>query len=220
MRLYLSSLSFEPRSLSEFLGPSPRVGLIANALDFLPPFPRHEAVTSTLNSLGQISDATEIDLRRYFKDPSGLAASLEQVDALWVSGGSCFLLAAALSRSGAAPVISRRVRTREINYAGSSAGAVVASTSLAPATTCEDPQVVRQIYHSAPVYTGLALLTLTVIPHFAEIPAKDALPTNLMRDYCKASGIDFLTISDGSAIVVEDQQVTEITFAPDVATLF
>jgi dipeptidase E len=217
MRLYLSSHSFESQSLSDFYGPSPRIGLIANALDFLPPSPRAEAVASTHNSLSELGDVTEIDLRRYFRRPGDLALreDIEQVDALWLPGGSCFLLAAALELSGAATIIAASVRARGLNYAGSSAGAVVASTNLGPATTCEDPQIVRQRYRQAPTYTGLCFLDASVIPHFVSEETEGMMPTYLMRDYCLANEIDYIPITDGNAIVIDRFSVTEITFHVD-----
>lgn len=218
MQLYLSSLSFDPESFSTFLGTNSRLGLIANALDFLPPKPRSEAVASTFNALSQLSDVTEIDLRRYFRDRSALAEVLSDLDALWLPGGSCFLLAAALSNSGAGALVTGRVRNNTLKYAGSSAGAVVASTDLRPATTCEDPSIVRQRYHYDPVFTGLGLLNASIIPHFIDAPSKDPsqdeLPTHLMRDYCLENGIDFVTITDGSALIIDGVSTTEITFPP------
>ena len=212
MRLYLSSHSYDTESLATFYGPRPKIGLIANALDFLSYVQRASAVLSMSGALHEIGAVTEIDLRRYFRRPEGLRETLDLVDALWLPGGSRFLLVAALQYSGATEPIASRVRDGAINYAGSSAGAVVASSNLLPATTCEDSKIVSQCYQKDPVFSGLGLLNSTVIPHFIEGPIDGVLPTYLMRDYCLVEGIDFITIADGSALVIEGDNVTELVF--------
>ena len=112
---YLSSfrLGDHPERLVGLLSDSPRVAVIANAIDAEEPGLRAEKVAAELTSLTDLGlHAEELDLRDYWGDPGHhLRARLTQYDGVWVRGGNVFVLRVAMARSGADKALPELIET-------------------------------------------------------------------------------------------------------------
>lgn len=110
---------------------------------------------------------TLVDLRN-FSDSSALAGQLAGYDMRWVMGGNTFCLRYEMRRSGfekALPLLLRQ----GIVYAGESAGAVVAGTSLTGIEAADDPE-----FAETPIKEGLGLVPYFVLPHVDSEDFKEA----------------------------------------------
>lgn len=162
MNLYLSSLDLPhpEKYLSLFPKAAPRIAVIGNAWDpYLNDRKKHE-VAATIRSLLDIGTlAEEIDLRVIVRDDGGLEALLSGFDGVYVTGGNSFYLDYILRRTGM-DVWLRKV-PKGFVYAGASAGAVVAGTTLRGIQHLDDPAAVQD-----PSFEGMGLVPFGIIPHW------------------------------------------------------
>lgn len=140
-----------------------RIGYLDDATR---PFEGSEFVAAERQRLAQLGFSLTDITAGDFDDVGDFAAMLDEVDVLYVAGGSAFALLAALRRHGADAVIVDRVRDG-LPYIGLSAGSVITGPSIEPISLMDDPA-------DAPDLTsrdGLGLVNTVVIPH-----ADGALP--------------------------------------------
>ncbi|MBL8555996.1 MAG: hypothetical protein JNL41_17095, partial [Phenylobacterium sp.] len=106
MRLYLASFrtgdSFA--ELIRMAGSGARVGVISNAVDFIPAADRAAYARQVFDPIADFGDrgldAYDLDLRAYFGRPRDLLAELERTRLVWAVGGNAFLLRRAMRQSG------------------------------------------------------------------------------------------------------------------------
>lgn len=183
MRLYLASFR-HPQAFREFAaiaGGKPRVGVISNAVDFIPADARAEYARSVFDPLAALAEAgaraEDFDLRRYFGDEAALEAALDRFDAVWVTGGNVFLLMTAIRRSG----FERAIRPRL-------------------AATAEG-------YRSDGVLEGLGLVDFRIVPHFGS-DHPEAAAAGRVQATLAAKGLAHRTLRDDEALVVRGGDVT------------
>jgi dipeptidase E len=148
-----------------------------------------------IDALGH--DVTGIRVREL--DADTLAALLDDLDAVYVAGGSTFALLDALRSNGTADVLAARVRAG-LAYIGASAGSIVTGPSIAPASLMDDPADAPDLHD----HTGLGLIEQVVIPH-----ADGALPPyppELIEQTVSTYGAShpLLLLHDDQALLVDD----------------
>src|ERR1700683_1687427 len=155
MRMYLSSfkLGNQPEELQGLVGPVRRVAIIMNALDN---FPEQRALwldeqISALRDLG--FSAIELDLRLHFRRAHDLRSLVGDLNAVWINGGTSFILPRAMEQGGFDLIIKDALARDTLVYAGFSAGAVICYRSMHgleliddanDAPTGYDPEIVWQ----------------------------------------------------------------------------
>lgn len=141
-------------------------------------------------------DATILDLRGFFTDPSGVRDVLASLDAVWVVGGNTYVLARAMHASGFAQAITALLHDDEIAYAGYSAGACIAGPDLRGIHVLDEPELVPSGYDSTWPTNSLGLIPWRIVPHWRsdhdESPAADNAVEFLLSEH-----LPFQTLSDG-----------------------
>ncbi len=164
MKLYLSSYRIPvPEALVSLVGlpaEEMKIAIIPNAKDYYAQRAQDykiQEIISYQQSKGFVHSEV-VDLRS-FTNSSELKKKLKQFNLVWAVGGNTFCLRQAMKRSGFDAIILELV-DNGIVYAGDSAGAVVAGTSLAGIESADIPAFAEEV-----IYDGMALIPKVVIPH-------------------------------------------------------
>jgi dipeptidase E len=207
MRLYLSS--FDVGDSSEQLlilaGSRKRVGIILNALDDNPDARAAwlKDQTDKLTALG--FSVGELDLRHYFGAPAKLATFVGGLDVFWINGGNAFVLRRAMKQSGFDKFIRAALTRDEVVYAGFSAAAVIAYSSLKGLELVDDPFNVPVGYDAEVVWEGLDLIPFALAVHFKSDHPESAAVDREIAFY-EASGVPYRKLRDGEALVIHGDQ--------------
>jgi dipeptidase E len=201
--VYLSSfrLGDHPERLVGLLPDSPRVAVIANAIDAEEPGLRAEKVAAELTWLTDLGlHAEELDLRDYWGDSGHhLLARLTQYDGVWVRGGNVFVLRVAMARSGADKVLPELIGSESLVYAGYSAGSCVLAPSLRGLELCDDPaQVDGEV-----IWAGLGVLDHAIVPHLDSPGHPETELVEKVAELYRRTGEPFLALRDGQALVID-----------------
>lgn len=208
MRLYLSSYRIGSHGdrLLELLPEWGRALVIANGLDGTRDSTRETVLGRTFSDLAELGlDARELDLRESFDDSSDLDPVVQEADLVWACGGNAFTLAMAMDQSGFTRRLREWLDADRIVYAGYSAGAVVAGSTLRGIQLVDsaDPQeAVPPGYRADIIWTGLSLLPYAVIPHYRSDHWESEKVEAVVR-HCVAEGIPHRTMRDGEVIFVD-----------------
>jgi dipeptidase E len=212
MKLYLSSyhLGNKPEKLKELVKKNAKAAIILNAADNSDSERRSSYVASQIEALASLDiHAEELDLRDYFNDSQELATKLSNYDLVWVVGGNSFLLLRAMKQSGFDRLIVPLVENDSIVYAGFSAGAVVATPSLHGIELVDDKDAVPEGYDKEVAWTGLHLVGKSIAPHYkSNHPESEAV--NKLVEYFLENSMDYWTLTDGQALVVQDETATVV----------
>lgn len=146
------------------------VAVISNAVDFIPEADRLAYARNVFDPVECFRShgfaASNLDLRAYFGRPDGLHSVLKDVRLVWANGGNAFLLRRAMMQSGLDHILRDRVTAGTLIYGGWSAGAVVAGPTLRGLELMDDPELVVDGYLREPIWEGLGLVGLSIVPHF------------------------------------------------------
>ncbi|WP_459610457.1 Type 1 glutamine amidotransferase-like domain-containing protein [Corynebacterium urogenitale] len=125
---------------------------------------------------------------------------LELADCVYVASGEVFRLLYALKSTGADKLLADAVRGGKF-FAGSSAGAMIAGPSIAPASVMDDPSTAPELTD----YTGLDLTSFVVVPHAQGTtgPYSIDVISQTVQDYGREWNL--LLLRDGQALVVDEQ---------------
>lgn len=197
MKLYLTSYRVpNPDDLFSFIGGRPediKVAIIPNAKDYYATRARDYKINEIVNywqSLGASPKVFDLNAT----NESTLKIELPKYDLLWLTGGNTFCLNYAIHKSGFNKVI-KEVLKHNVVFAGESAGAIVAGTSLKGVELADEPE-----FTDKPIYTGLCLVPYTIIPHSDnEMFAESNVATKKLH---KTSEI--IEITDSQAIKFEN----------------
>ncbi|MDZ4371019.1 MAG: Type 1 glutamine amidotransferase-like domain-containing protein [Phenylobacterium sp.] len=203
MKLYLASWrtgdSF--RELVRMAGPQGRVGVITNAVDFIPADEREAYRRKVHDPIAEFRahglEAYDLDLRAYFRRPEALLAELERTTLVWATGGNAFLLRRAMRQSGFDALAPGLIWAGRLAYGGWSAGACVAGPSLRGLELMDDPAVLAEGYAAPPVWEGLGLVDAALVPHYrSNHPEADAAAA-----WMTANRIPHRTLRDGDVLI-------------------
>jgi len=207
--MYLSSFRVGncPERLVALAGGNERVAVIANALDAAPAIDRKERVERDLFLLAALGlPAEELDLRRYFVDPSRIASDLSRYGVLWVRGGNVFVLRHALARSGADLEVRRLLADDAVVYAGYSAGPCVLAPSLRGLELVDQPDAVPRTYGEEPIWDGLGVLDFAIVPHYESPEHPESGAMSLVADQYQVTGVPYQTLRDGEVLVFDGER--------------
>ena len=208
MKLYLSSYKIgnEKQKLQELLSKTNgKVGYIPNALDFTNANPdrRREHIESDMNELREMNLAVEIlDLKKYFGKMQELQKKIDELGAVWVSGGNVFVLRQAMKLSGFDEILKTLVARDDFVYGGYSAAGCVLSPTLDGYQIVDDATDLPYEGMKEVIKEGIGLIPYAFLPHFdSDHPESDDI--NKEVRYCTEHKIAFRTLKDGDAIIVE-----------------
>lgn len=203
--LYLSSyrLGDHVEKLLSALPATPRVFIVANALDVFPEASRLTHKVEVYDPNQELEDhgcrVTDLDLRQYFGKQHDLAKHLLECDLVWVLGGNSFVLRRAMALSGFDIAATEHLESGNIAYGGFSAGAVVAAPSLRGIHLMDDPDAVPPGYQSEVIWSGLNWINFSIVPHFqSDHPESEA--AGVAKDFFVNHGIQHRTLVDGEVI--------------------
>lgn len=197
MKLYLTSYRIPtPEKLFALLPKPPiecRVAIIPNAKDDKLPQERAASLDELIYDLAKYGFATTVvDLRDY-DDPQLLKQTLEPFELLYVAGGNSFILRSEMRLSGFEAII-RDLLVAGAVYAGESAGAIVAGTSLEEAEVADDPDSADEY-----ITEGLGLIDKIIAPH-ADSPDFVEFINHIKKRYGNDPRVVYLR--DDQALVV------------------
>ena len=203
VRLYLSSFRIGscPERLVELSHGGTRAAVIANAMDFVPPDLRREAVRLEVTALSTLGFAPEeVDLRE-----AGASDALAEYDVLWLRGGNTFVLRSALARSAADAAICRLLDEDRLVHGGYSAGICVLAPSLHGLEAVDPPEAVTATYGDPPVWDGLGVLGHAVVPHVDSPGHHESEACNRVVERYRAEGVPHVGLRDGQVLVVDGE---------------
>ncbi|GGZ70840.1 Type 1 glutamine amidotransferase-like domain-containing protein [Streptomyces echinoruber] len=215
MRLYLSSFRIgnRPEELLRLLGDGGRrTALIINADDYKDAEGRAASLKREMDELRSVGlDPFEVDLREYFGRPEALEEVLSGVDAVYVRGGSVFVLRRAFQRSGADEIIKRLLARDAIVYAGYSAGPCLLGPTLRGVEgEVDNPELVPEGYEDTTLdWDCLGILPYSIAPHFRSDHPESAEIDKLVEYYIEHH-MPFVALRDGQAIVVDGDSTTVV----------
>jgi dipeptidase E len=207
VKLYLSSMMLGDhvhRLQVMAGGPGSSMAVLTNALDNIPLEAQLEYCRTQTDPIAYFGahgfDPSPIDLRFYFGRPAALREVLLRHRIVWALGGNAFLLRRAMRESGFDSLVNGLLEEGLV-YAGWSAGACVAGTSLRPIGLMDLPDVTAPGYRAGePVWEGLGLVPFTIIPHHAS-DHPEAAAAERAVGFATAQGIEHIALRDGDVLV-------------------
>ncbi len=204
MKFYLSSYGLGDKTEElKNLVPNGKIGYIPNARDFTGADPerkerRNENDMQSLRELG--FQVEMVDLRNYFGKQTELKKKLEELGAIFISGGNTFVLRQAMKLSGLDELLKELLNT-DFLYAGYSAAGCVLAPNLTgmdlvdPLDTPYDEQ--KEI-----IWEGLGFVDFRFMPHWdSNHPESADIDKEIA--YCKENNITYKAIRDGEVIIIE-----------------
>ncbi|MBI2850584.1 MAG: Type 1 glutamine amidotransferase-like domain-containing protein [Chloroflexi bacterium] len=205
MKFYLSSyrLGDETERLKKLV-PKGRIGYIPNALDVstYDPLRVQSHIEKDMNSLRDLSLEVElVNLRDYFGKRDELKNKLDELGAIFISGGNTFVLRQAMRLSSLDELLNELRDKRDFLYAGYSAAGAVLAPSL-ESTAVVDPLEAPYPELKRIIWEGLGFIDFAFLPHWRSDHPESADVEKEM-EYCKRNNIPFKAIRDGEVIIIE-----------------
>jgi dipeptidase E len=205
MKYYLSSyeLGNEADRLKA-LAAKGKIGYIPNARDFTGADPKRKADrnTSDMNSLRELGLQVElIDLRDYFGKQHELKEKLEELGAIFISGGNVFVLRQAMKLSGLDEVLEELQDHEDFLYAGYSAAGCVLAQSLKMYEIVDKADTPYSEQKEV-IWEGLGVVDWAFMPHWdSNHPESADIEKEIA--YCKKNNISYRAVRDGEVIILE-----------------
>ena len=204
MRFYLSSykLGNETEKLKRLI-PKGRIGYIPNALDFSGADPQRLKIhiEKDMDSLRALGIKVELlNLRDYFGKPDKLRNKLQELGAIFISGGNTFVLRQAMRLTGLDELLKELRGRSDFLYAGYSAAGAVLAPSLKAYEIVDTPETP---YHELKevIWEGLGFVDFAFMPHW-ESDHPESKDVERAIDYCRQNNIQFKAIRDGEVIII------------------
>jgi dipeptidase E len=187
MKYYLSSYKFGDKveELIRLRSDNARIGHVNNSRDWVGADPvranRHQqAEIAYLNELG--FGAEPLDLKDYFGKAEPLKEKLEELGAVWVSGGNTFVLRMAMRLSGFDDLFVELQHREDFLYGGYSAGVCILSESLKAIDRVDEPDNFPYAGISKPIYEGLGAFPYAFLCHYdSDHPEAEAVALEMQR---------------------------------------
>jgi dipeptidase E len=204
MRLYLSSFRLGSASteLRRLAGRGVRAAVVANAIDASDPDVRAAGLRREVDDLEALGfQVEELDLRTV--SPSQAQTVLGAYDLVWVRGGNVFVLRAMLARSGADNALVDLLEHDAVAFGGYSAGPCILGSTLRGLDAVDDPGAVMPTCGMEPIWDGLGVLDVPVVPHVDSPGHPETGPLTALARRLEAAGAPHLTLRDGQVLVVD-----------------
>ncbi|MDO8505799.1 MAG: Type 1 glutamine amidotransferase-like domain-containing protein [bacterium] len=205
MKFYLSSyeLGNETEKLIGLV-PKGKIGYIPNARDFSgADLERKDRRTNNdIDSLRELGlEVTLVDLRDYFSKHDELKNKLEELGAIFISGGNVFVLRQAMKLSGLDQILKELRDQSNFLYAGYSAAGCVLAPNL-KAYEIVDKLDTPYAEQKEIIWDGLGFVDFTLMPHWnSDNPESADIEKEIT--YCKQNNIPYKAIRDGEVIIIE-----------------
>lgn len=205
MKYYLSSygLGDETQRLKSLV-PSGKIGYIPNALDFknVDLERRKGHVKKDMDSLVDLGLEVEIlDLRDYFGKKDELQKKLEELGAVFISGGNTFILRQAMKLSGMDVILDDFKNDNEnFLYAGYSAAGCVLSPDFHAYKIVDRPET-PYTEQKEVIWEGLGHIDYAFMPHYqSDHPESSDVEKEV--ELCKKHNIPYKTLRDGEVVII------------------
>lgn len=170
-----------------------KVAILPNAKDYYSNHVRNLKAAEILTYFLEKGFNPEIvDLLDY-NSPTDLYRRLGVFDVIWANGGNTFCLRYEMKRSGFEHII-RDLLDKGIVYAGESAGAIVAGSSLDSIETADNPE-----YSEGVIWEGLNLTNTYILPHVGNPAFEEA---NQIARSKHSDEPGYIELTDNQACVV------------------
>jgi dipeptidase E len=174
MKLYLSSYRIPtPKDLSSLLNKElseTSVALIPNAKDYYVRRARDTKITDLVVYMEKLGLKVDVIDLRQFDNPTALKEKLAEYNLVWAMGGNTYMLRYEMKRSGFDQIINELLDSGTV-YGGDSAGALVASVSIAGVELADEPEFAEEV-----ILEGLGLISSVVLPHIDNPEFAEVLP--------------------------------------------
>lgn len=207
MKFYLSSYKIgEQAERLKQLVPNGKIGYIPNALDFsgADPERRQKHIEKDMGSLEELGLECELlDLKSYFGNQDSLRNKLEELQAVFISGGNVFVLRQAMKLSGFDFLIKElKEGDTKFLYSGYSAACCVLSEDLEPYKIVDDATDTPYEQQKEVIWKGLGFIDYIFLPHWdSDHPESEDIDKEI--EYCKQNNLKYKAIRDGDVIVIE-----------------
>ena len=207
MRLFLSSYKIgnAPEELRR-LASRGKIGYVANALDFSNADRERRAqhIKADIESLERLGlQVQQIDLRAYFGNKDALKDKLDELSAIFVSGGNVFVLRQAMRLSGLDNILEDLRGSDDFLYAGYSAAGCVLAPSLSSYEIVDPPETPYKELTEV-LWDGLALVDFAFMPHWdSDHPESSSIEREIA--YCRQHDIPYKAVRDGEVIVMKTE---------------
>ena len=212
MKLYLSSYRIPDVDRLAQLVDKPvdeiSIAFIPNAKDYYAPRAKAYKINDILayHRDKGLAHTDVVDLINH-RNPMLLKQELAGYDVMWASGGNTFCLRQEMRRSGLENFIAELLGEGLV-YAGDSAGAVAAGTSLRGIESVDIPEFSEEV-----IYDGLGLIDAVLLPHAGNEYFEEA-----NQQTCdQHPGQDIIELSDAQALIINgDQREIITTDTPEI----
>jgi dipeptidase E len=194
MRLFLSSenLGKYPNVFVSMIGDNKKLAFTENAKDDWPAKDRQAKFQEHKDQFEALGlDVTELDLRDFFNKPKELEKFLSDFRAF--------------KYSGLDKLLKKRLKEDNITYGGSSAGSIIMTPDLHGVERGDRPRVVPSSYKSEIIWEGLGIVPFYIVPHYESDWFKDEAAD--MKDYYDKRKLDYYTLHDGQAVLIEGEKI-------------
>jgi dipeptidase E len=185
--------------------PFGKIGYIPNALDFsgVNTDKKSAHIQADVASLRELELQVEgVDLKNYFNKSDVLRGKLNELGAIFISGGNVFVLRQAMRLSGLDDILQEYRANEAFVYAGYSAAGCVLSPSLKAYAIVDQPDTPYPESKEI-IWEGLGLIDFAFMPHFdSDHPESADIDKEI--EYCRQKNIPFQAIRDGEVIILED----------------
>jgi dipeptidase E len=205
MKFYLSSYKIgnETEKLKKLVLKG-KIGYIPNALDFswADPKRRNKHIEKDIDSLRELGFKVKlINLCDYFGKIKELKQIIEELGAIFISGGNVFVLRQAMKLSGLDKILKEFPDSSNFLYSGYSAAGCVLSPDL-KAYEIVDKIDTPYIESKEVIWEGLGFIDFAFIPHWdSDHPESADVEKEIA--YCKKNNIPYKAIRDGEVIIIE-----------------
>ncbi len=205
MKYYLSSYEIgnETEKLKNLV-PKGKIGYIPNAGDFTGADPerrakRNEKDMGSLRELGL--EVEMVNLQNYFGKTDELKKKLDEIGAIFISGGNVFVLRQAMKLSGLDDILKELRDQKDFLYAGYSAAGCVLTPNL-KAYEIVDKVDTPYPEETEVIWDGLNFVDFAFMPHWdSDHPESADIEKEIA--YCKDNNIPYKAIRDGEVIIIE-----------------
>lgn len=181
------------------VAPGARIGFVPTASSIYADRAWVDLDRSTLRDQG----FTTVELDIETMPTTELAGALDDLDAVFVSGGNVFHLVATLRRTGFAEILTEHVDAG-LPYLGASAGACVVGPDIEPLAMLDDPAEATDLTST----TGLGWIDEVVVPHADGIVSGPALVDAVRTRFADRFALRFL--DDDQALLVSGVSVSVV----------
>ncbi len=205
MKYYLSSYEIgkETEKLKSLI-PKGKVGYIPNARDYTGvDLDRYvNRSKKDMDSLRELGIEVEmINLCDYFGRGDKLKKKIEEIGAIFISGGNVFVLRQAMKLSGLDKILKELQNERSFLYAGYSAAGCVLSPSLKSYEIVDKTDTPYEGQKEV-IWNGLGLIDFAFMSHWdSDHPESADVEKEIA--YCQENNISYRAIRDGEVIIIE-----------------